>query len=61
MWIPMASPESLWKEALAHGITCLPSSLLTAPSSGHWQHRGDLGQQQEQPHFMILPPWMMIL
>lgn len=34
MWIPMASPYSLCKEALAHSITCLLSSLLTAPTQG---------------------------
>lgn len=61
MRIPVASPSSLWKEALAQGITHLLSGLLTAPSSGHWQHRGDLGQQQEFLHFMLLPPGMMIL
>lgn len=34
-WIPIASPYSLWKEALAHGITCLlkASSQLQAQGS----------------------------
>lgn len=35
-WIPIASPYSLWKEALAHGITCLlkASSQLQAQGTG---------------------------
>lgn len=56
----ITSPYGLWKEAQAQGITCLLAGLLAAPTPGHWQRRGVLGQQQEEhPHVVLLPLRMM--
>lgn len=60
-WMLITFPYSLWKEALAQGITCLLTGLLAAPSPGCWQHRGVLGQQQEHLRVVLLPLWMMTL